>query len=403
MIITVYELVFALYVFTMLLPSFLSHPIINVFENLFAVFAVLTLVKRKYKPSSFVCAFWGYIIVLILSSVINNTSAVDIHLFISNLKLIVLMALLEWFSLHNKESALKVLWRIVSTISIINLISIIAFPTGIRQIIYVWNEWGATSEVRQWVVGNKNSQALWYITFLLLAYYYLNEKFQVGSITKKVLAVCASFVSFYAVYAVNSSTGMAAVAVIMMSFLISTFCKKTPALRFNAKWLLVFYAILLVLLLLGNTSFLSPIVSGIFGKDLTFSNRTYVWTNSLLLFLKRPILGWGFLSNDGMRELLGSLSYTTAHNQVLNTLLQGGIIIFGFLIFGFLILTSEINKAKTEYRLICFFALCSVMIEMLFEAVLGEPIAWTMLFVIHIMCTNRKKGESEGIKVGWRK
>jgi O-antigen ligase len=385
MVVSKSKLIFAVYAFTMLLPSFFSSSIFNACENLFTLIVLFTLFKKRYTPSKIVWAFGGYIIILLFSSVINQTSAVNIHLFVSNIKLILFFAVLDWYSRYNRDGTLKVLWWIIATISLLNFGSLILYPEGIHTITYVWNEWGASDEIRQWIVGNKNSQALWYIAFMLLTYYSMEAKYVNSNPIKKIVAICVSCTSFIAVFIVNSSTGMAAVIVVAAAVIICSFFNRPPAIRFNTKWILVIYVIVLFLLLLGNTSVFEPIVTGIFGKDLTFSNRIFVWAESLALIIQKPIIGYGFMDNDTMRELLGSLAYTSAHNQVLNTLLQGGIILAIALVAGFLTLLGKINRTNRRMKVICFFAVGAVLIEMLLEAILAEPIAWTVIFIIYIL------------------
>ena len=373
----------------MLLPSFFYISIFNVVENLFSLIAFLSLLKKRYFPSKIVWAFGGYIIILLISSVINQTSATDIHLFISNIKLILFFALIDCYSKFNRGGVLKVLWWIIATISLLNFGSLILYPEGISTITYVWNEWGASDEIRQWIVGNKNSQALWYIAFMLLSYYLIDAKYIKPNLMKKFISIGVSFISFIAVFIVGSSTGMAAVMVVATAVIICSLFQTPPNIRINTKWILIVYAIILFLLFLGYTSIFEPIVTGIFGKDLTFSNRIFVWARSLILIVQKPIIGYGFMDNDTMRELLGSLAYTSAHNQILNTLLQGGIILSIMLVSGFLTLLGKINTTTRRMKLVCFFAVGAVFIEMLLEAILAEPIAWTVIFIIYVLsCTD---------------
>lgn len=391
MVVSKSKLIFAIYAFTMLLPSFFSNSIFNACENLFALIVLLTLLKKRYIPSKIVWAFGGYIIILLISSVINQTSAVDVHLFVSNIKLILFFAVIDWFSGYNKDGTLKVLWWIIATISLLNFCSLILYPEGISTITYVWNEWGASDEVKQWIVGNKNSQALWYIAFMLLSYYLIEEKYIKLNFIKKIFAFFVSCISFIAVFVVSSSTGMAAVIVVATAVIACSIFRHPPNIRFNTKWILVVYAIVLLLILLGNTSFFEPIVTGIFGKDLTFSNRTVVWAESMVLISQKPIIGYGFMGNDAMQEMLGNLAYTSAHNQFLNTLLQGGIILAIALVGGFLTLLGKINMTCLRMKLVCFCAVGAVLIEMLFEAILADSIAWTVIFIIYVLAYTDKQ------------
>ena len=111
----------------------------------------------------------------------------------------------------------------------------------------------------------------------------------------------------------------------------------------------------------------------------------------MVLISQKPIIGYGFMGNDAMQEMLGNLAYTSAHNQFLNTLLQGGIILAIALVGGFLTLLGKINMTCLRMKLVCFCAVGAVLIEMLFEAILADSIAWTVIFIIYVLAYTDKQ------------
>lgn len=114
---------------------------------------------------------FAYCIILVCSSCYNFTDKANYHFIISNLKIIVLLCAVEWETEKYGKNALKNIWRFLLIILSANTASIILFPNGLYQIEYVWNEWGAKDVMRQWILGNKNSQTVWYLLLLIITYF----------------------------------------------------------------------------------------------------------------------------------------------------------------------------------------------------------------------------------------
>ena len=152
----------------------------------------------------------------------------------------------------------------------------------------------------------------------------------------------------------------------------------------NAYFILCANFVFNALLIFGMTGFLGSIVHTLFNKDLTFSNRTIAWGNAVTNILQRPITGTGILTSDEMKSVLGSLSFSQAHNEWLQCLWQGGIILFVILVLLLITIAGKINRIQhRNLRFMCCMFFISVFIEMAFEVWLGLVFTWLMLLLIY--------------------
>ena len=132
------------------------------------------------------------------------------------------------------------------------------------------------------------------------------------------------------------------------------------------------------------TGFLGSIVHTLFNKDLTFSNRTIAWGNAVTNIMQRPFTGTGILTSNEMKSVLGSLSFNQAHNEWLQCLWQGGIILFVILVLLLITIARKINRIQNRnLRFMCCMFFISVFIEMAFEVWLGIVFTWLMLLLIY--------------------
>lgn len=385
--VSVNKLIVFMFAAIMLLPDYFSSSLLNALENILLIGTGCILLKYRYRPSKWMYMAFVYCAVLVCSSYFNFTDRANFHLIISNLKIMVLLCAIEWETKKYGKNALKNIWRFLLIILSANTASIVLFPNGLYQIDYVWNEWGAKDVMRQWILGNKNSQTIWYLLLMILTYILFSDAhISRNKLKNRIVLLYTIAISAITMLLVASSTGIVAITVLAVGMILSFFRKSPIDFEWNPKWILVGYIIISILIIGGNATFLKPIIADLFGKDLTFSNRTTVWLRALLLFIQKPIFGWGVLGDDGMRNALGSLSYTSAHNQFLNTMLQGGTILFLILIAMVFIIFDKLSKCEDKKdKLVGSVGMIGVLVTMLFETVLGGTQCWMLLYCVYCL------------------
>lgn len=385
--VSVNKLIVFMFAAIMLLPDYFSSSLLNALENILLIGTGCILLKYRYRPSKWMYMAFVYCAVLVCSSYFNFTDRANFHLIISNLKIMVLLCAIEWETKKYGKNALKNIWRFLLIILSANTASIVLFPNGLYQIDYVWNEWGAKDVMRQWILGNKNSQTIWYLLLMILTYILFSDAhISRNKLKNRIVLLYTIAISAITMLLVASSTGIVAITVLAVGMILSFFRKSPIDFEWNPKWILVGYIIISIVIIGGNATFLKPIIEDLFGKDLTFSNRTTVWLRALLLFIQKPIFGWGVLGDDGMRNALGSLSYTSAHNQFLNTMLQGGTILFLILIAMVFIIFDKLSKCEDKKdKLVGSVGMIGVLVTMLFETVLGGTQCWMLLYCVYCL------------------
>ena len=385
--VSVNKLIVFMFAAIMLLPDYFSSSLLNALENILLIGTGCILLKYRYRPSKWMYMAFVYCAVLVCSSYFNFTDRANFHLIISNLKIMVFLCAIEWETKKYGKNALKNIWRFLLIILSANTASIVLFPNGLYQIDYVWNEWGAKDVMRQWILGNKNSQTIWYLLLMILTYILFSDAhISRNKLKNRIVLLYTIAISAITMLLVASSTGIVAITVLAFGMILSFFRKSPIDFEWNPKWILVGYIIISILIIGGNATFLKPIIADLFGKDLTFSNRTTVWLRALLLFIQKPIFGWGVLGDDGMRNALGSLSYTSAHNQFLNTMLQGGTILFLILIAMVFIIFDKLSKCEDKKdKLVGSVGMIGVLVTMLFETVLGGTQCWMLLYCVYCL------------------
>ena len=180
----------------------------------------------------------------------------------------------------------------------------------------------------------------------------------------------------------NSSTSIVVSIFINCSVVLYLTKKKFNKIPVNL--CIILYSIFEILLVTGSVAFLGTIVNDLFHKDLTFSGRSFIWNQILLLFLQKPLFGWGYLGSEAVSNMLGSKVYTSAHNQWLNFIFQGGIILFIIAVALFYIVVKAIKTQLSNRNVfIMTFILLSLFINMLFEAQFNNVVVGMSIVLIY--------------------
>ena len=364
-----------LFVILMFMPSYFSNSIFDMLENLMLVCCILLLLKNKYKPSLFVDFVTVYIAYLVIISFVNKLTTADIHMIISNAKVVVLLAILEFMLMKKTVYVMDRLRLIISILVILDLMSFVFFPEGLYQIQTVWNEW-TTTDTAQWIFGNKNNRVYWYIMYMFLTGFH---HLRCRTINSKIMCIVSMVISITGIVLSTSSTAMVAVLVAELGMLnIILFLKNRN--KINTSIILLVWLVGECLLVFGVTFFLAPIVENVFQKDLTFTGRTTIWANIMVYITQKPVWGWGNINGSVSASLLNNLSFTSAHNQILNTLWQGGLTMFSLLMLLFANVSKRMKSVNNkQFVNMTVLLLMAILIDMYFESILSVSVVWTFL------------------------
>ena len=366
-----------IYCFVMFVPTYFSNAGIKLLSNVMMAIAALFLLRQKYKPNKFIVLTGIYLLYLMIMTYINRTNAADIHLIISYCKMFLFLSAIDYMLKNNQANAVNIMFYTLLLFVSLDFFSIILFPNGLYSISLTWNEW-STSQEAQWIYGNKNNRIYWYIMLLMTAW----ERHIING--SKAWPTVIAIGTIVTMMLVKSSTATTVAIVVGTGILVSIYKKKEIRFSINSYLLVGICTVVTILILAGSTGFLKIIVEGIFHKDMTFSNRSQVWQQVLLLIAQKPFWGWGIVDDKTATGLLGSLTYVNAHNQFLNCFWQGGIVLICILGGIILCTARNINAIVSDrYKLVFECVLVGLMIDMMFEVIMGTTATWGCLLLLN--------------------
>ena len=118
-------------------------------------------------------------------------------------------------------------------------------------------------------------------------------------------------------------------------------------------------------------------VEDVLGKDITFTNRTYMWDAASKVFANSPIYGYGFVGADWYYSHMSSFA-KGPHNFIWGILIYGGIILLA--LFTYICYMVFIKLPATNERsILLIYAAAATMFMMMIMEVYPPPFIITLL------------------------
>lgn len=346
---------------------------------MFFFLGICFLLLKKYRPSKFIIMSVLYIGFIIIMSFINKTDRADYHLIVSNAKMLTYMGVVEWSLRKDTERAVNTLFGVLLVYVLMDFASIVLFPGGLYFKETVWNEW-STSRYAQWIFGNKNNHGYWYLSLLLLGCWKWNKN---RTLRGRTIIVMLMGMSMLAMLLLNSATSTVVILTAVIGIWLGMFSGKETILHLNPRLIYPGFLAVEALWVTGNVTFLTPIIEGLLGRTMTFTNRTTIWGRAILYIIQKPFFGWGWYGTKAT-TLLGNQAYVNVHNQILDVLWQGGIC--GLVLFSLLILTITRSIGRitgNKKNVMMVFLLGAILVEMLAETIMGVDTPWLYLLMCY--------------------
>lgn len=158
-------------------------------------------------------------------------------------------------------------------------------------------------------------------------------------------------------------------------------------------WLLAIIAVVATWGIIFQANFIQIFSSflGLFGKDLTFSVRTYIWQRALELIPKKIV--WGYGISDMFVPILGGVEHP-AHNEILNVLYRGGVVSFAFIMLAFALVAKK-SIGRGKWHRVCMAFLFGIAIVMITEILSSQN---TYQFILALIYFTNVKEAKEGMK-----
>lgn len=118
-------------------------------------------------------------------------------------------------------------------------------------------------------------------------------------------------------------------------------------------------------------------VEDILGKDITFTNRTYLWDAASKVFVESPIYGYGYVGGDWYLSHLSSLA-KGPHNFIWLILIYGGVLLLMLFSYMCYIVIPKLVFVNDKYILLVYASVAILFMMMTMEA-------YSPVFIITLM------------------
>lgn len=369
---------------------FLGSPITNLIflrpSHLFIAILVLYLLYKGKRPNIYNCFLLGYTGLVLFITVYNGGNVVDFGK--SMLKTITACLLLQFCMEETGEKSQNIIKNVLGMMVVVNFLLILFFPSGVYIQELVHNKW-ATERLPWWLFGHKNYHVLWLLVVNILAQLSIAER----KACCPYWDYCLIAITLVTPILIKSSTTIIAMLLVSSALLLQPWKE-----RVDGKKCLLFMGTSFVALtwfLLNaetfKTSFLS-FVPSLFGKDLTFTGRTGAWNKAMQLISLKPWIGYGHLTLETSRKLLGGAAFYHAHNTVLQIMLNGGVVTFSIFVGWLLYLGVRLKELFNIYKdiaIIIAFALASMLLVMSFEAWTINREFWIIIILLGVLIESK--------------
>lgn len=356
------------------------------FYNLYALFNIVCFViymtifilkKKKEKMELFELIMILYFIYFLILSILKRNSSMYNYLIIINQ---LTLCLVVFASGEDKiKEVIQTIVFITTIYIIINAITLYLFPKGIFS---SYTSYG--TEVYSWLLGSKNPCSRYIAIALCIRFcyknYYYNNKYSFFDFI-------ISLISIISIIKLKSTTGLISIGLMII---LITFTKKIKIPKqINYFTIFLIGGLLSYLLIEFNfQNLFKDIIENIFQKDVSLSDRVYIWKQTKNYILQNPLWGYGYETDKIMSyKLLGN----HPHNYYLFILYSTGIIGLCMMTTLFREMSKKCkNTLQTKVGIILFF---SLIIMGLTESLTSTPLMYLSFAIIFYLNKNVKERE----------
>lgn len=352
-----------------IIPEYLLRiPYIDKFYYIYRILILLILVGRLVCRTSYSkfnllwIAFEGWIVLI---TIIRGGS---ISYSIKMAAIIISVASLFEIYSDKPVKLYKNMYYVFELFIYINFITLILFPNGM----YSTGIIGETTE--NWFLGFKNKHLIYFlpatgITLILCKL----DKFNFRRILLLIITISSTLY-------VKSGTGILGLSVLYIIVLLPVFKKGYKV--FNMRTYLIEVIIMFLAIPIFRLQYLfTYIIVDILKKDINLTYRTDLWDRALNAISQHPIMGWGEQNYNVRNQLYSSNSIISAHNQILEYLYIGGVI----LIMLYLIINIMMVKKMSRYAEFEVTQIASALYLALHVALIAEVYVDPSIYMIYFM------------------
>lgn len=352
----------------------------------YALIFLKWIIRRKLSPTLILSILmYGTIV---LSTAINNGSIFNAIRHVIGFVFMVML-------IDNEADDIDTLWKAciayLTIMIIINFITIIMYPEGMSELrtVYTYNGVQRYGQIA-WFLTGKNGLGKYILCLLFFkADIDLKQKNRLSLGFYIIAAI--SYISLIQVWSAASIT----VVPILLLFIL--FAKTIVRNKFKLVNVYLLSAVIvfsfIIFVLIGNASIFSRFLTNVLKKSVTFNGRVPIWDASILKILAKPVLGYGYISGDDYRELIGYRAASDSHNYFLTVAIYGGIIAVIFLIVLLIKVLQSIRRIQyTNEGVLLTGFIFSFFLLMLFENT-SMKLFWLILCYAYYLGKDRVRLE----------
>ena len=340
-----------------------SEQLTYVFTAVSKVFSIIiiAILLLKHREKKMI-AFLGYIFLpffcMLLSTIINDGNIRTV--FTVMYPIFSLAALIIWQcdTLYRTVYFVRCISILYFSLAVINFIFLILSPS-----------YFVSNSGDMYFLGGENHigyPLIKGLCFVLLDYYFTGNKIYLFTY------LIVHITTILIVFSGSNMIGLFCMILFVIPNPLSRLIRNLSLCRL----LMMFSGVFVFIILLGNlnvllnTSLASYVIEGLLGKELTLSYRTIIWDMVIDGFFNSPFIGNGI--RDTVNLFYISERYTTgymsAHNQILQSLYETGILFFVSLVPLFNELNKSLKSSVPFFSLIVKGSIFSFLVMYMAEA-----------------------------------
>lgn len=319
-----------------------------------SIFLLFLIKKKQLNKFSLLWVFFE--IWIIIMTILNKGNI--IYAFFQGLSIISIAILFQMY-IDQIGSLLKNIYRVLSFFVLINFFTIIFFPNGMYTT-------GVTNlATENWFLGFKNEQTPYFLTLVgIMLILSEVEKYNKKKILMLIVVILSAII-------IKSSTLIVGLFILLILALFP-FIRRNYQLFNISSYIVTSLFLFIAIPIFRLQNIFSYIIINMLNKDVNFTNRTVIWDTTLNYIKFKPISGFGEQIPKIRNLMYNSFSVVSSHNQIMEYLYTGGILLIIIYLFILFTIAKELYPLKSNNIIIIssslFFALQVVFLTEVFTS-----------------------------------
>lgn len=343
----------------------ISNMICNIFSLIFALIIYFYAFYDK-KISKYQKVLFLFLFISLISTIIVS------HDYVTWIKTFIKVSAISLYTELMIKKHLKILINSLSFVSYFlifsTFVTTLLFPDGIfkKEMILLGYD---NSTIVLLVFGSM---------FILFSYLFYNRKTNYKKLFLSIMPFIMTVIIYVIRWSVGALIGCILVVVLLLLYLMLNkvnICTKV----FTLKNMFIFSLFVFVLVVFFNIQeYFSFIIVDIFHKDITLTNRTYIWNLCFEQIRTHILFGTGSMAFNSRLDLLNIYH---AHCNYLNVILESGIIGFAVYLFLWKRVIHSADKINDSLSLVVKVTLFSYLIMTIVDVIDNNELVYIFLVI----------------------